>query len=381
MNILNYTEDHHAFRKRFNEYLAREVIPYAAQWEKDHIIPKEAWKKVGQAGFLCTNVDKKYGGMGGDFLYSTIVCQELTKTCQTGLAMSLHSDVVVPYIDEYGSEEMKQRFLPGCVSGDIVTAVAMTEPDAGSDLSSLKTTAVEDGDEIIISGSKTFISNGIHCDAVVVAARDPKIDNPYQAMSLYIVEDGTPGFSRGRHLDKMGWHSQDTAELFFNDCRIPKENLLGEKGYGFLMLMGKLQQERLVCSMGAIYGARQVINGAVDYFKTTKDASGKPLSKYQAIQFALVEMETEVKIAETFVDKLIADHMEKKDVKTETSMAKFWTTDLANRVTGRCIEMMEDLGMVEQNPLVQAWRDFRITSIFAGTNEIMKFIIAKLMQL
>lgn len=259
MDILNYTEEHHAFRKRLQDYFAKEVTPYAAKWEKDHIIPKDAWRKVGQAGFLCTSVSKEYGGIGGDFIYSAIVCEEMTKTFQTGLAMSLHSDVVVPYIDEYGSEELKKRFLPGCVSGDIVTAVAMTEPDAGSDLSSLKTTAVEDGDEVIISGSKTFISNGILCDAVIVAAKDPGVENPYQAMSLYVIEDGTSGFSRGRHLDKMGWHSQDTAELFFNDCRIPKANLLGEKGYGFLMLMGKLQQERLVCAMGAVYGDRKSV--------------------------------------------------------------------------------------------------------------------------
>ena len=381
MNILNYTEEHHAFRKKLQDYLAKEVTPYAAEWEKNHIVPKEAWRKIGKAGFLCTSVSKEYGGLGGDFIYSSIVCDELTKTCQTGLAVTLHSDVVVPYIDEYGSEALKKRFLPGCVSGDIVTAVAMTEPDAGSDLASLTTTAVEDGDDVIISGSKTFISNGIHCDAVIVAAKDPAIQNPYEAMNLYVVEDGTPGFSRGRHLDKMGWNSQDTAELFFNNCRIPKANLLGEKGFGFLMLMGKLQQERLCCSMGAVFGARQVVDGATEYFKNTKDASGKPLSKYQAVQFALVEMATEVKIAETFLDKLIADHMEKIDVKVETSMAKYWTTDLANRVTGRCLEMMEDFGTVEQNPMVQAWRDFRITSIFAGTNEIMKFIVAKLMQL
>lgn len=381
MEILNYTEAHHEFRQRLRTFLEKEVIPYAEQWEQDHIVPKEIWNKIGQQGFLSTSVAKEYGGLGGDFLYSAIVCEEMAKTGQTGLAAPLHSDVVVPYIQEYGSEELQKKYLPGCVSGSVVTAVAMTEPGAGSDLSSIQTTAVEEGDDVIISGSKTFISNGIHCDIVIVAAKDPAIENPYNALSLYIVENGTPGFEKGKQLEKMGWHSQDTAELFFNNCRIPKSNILGEKGYGFLMLMGKLQQERLVCAMGAVYGAQVCLDRIVEYCKKTSDASGKPLSKSQAVQFALVEMATDVKIGRTFVDKLIVDHMEKKDIKTETSMAKFWMTEMTNRIIGRSLEIMGDFGTVETNPLLRGWRDARVTSIFAGTNEVMKFIISKLMQL
>jgi acyl-CoA dehydrogenase len=381
MDILHYTDEHNDFRKRLRNFLAEEVTPNADQWERDHIVPREIWNKMGKEGFLCTSVSQKYGGLGGDFLYSTIVCEEMAATGQTGLAAPLHSDVVVPYLDEYGSEELKKKYLPGCVSGEIVTAVAMTEPGAGSDLSSLQTTAVEDGDEIVISGSKTFISNGILCDMVIVAAKDPAVEDPYQALSLYIVDAGTPGFEKGKQLEKMGWHSQDTSELFFNNCRIPKTNLLGEKGYGFLMLMGKLQQERLVCSMGALYGAEVCLNLIVNYCKKKTDGSGKPLSKSQAIQFTLVEMAADIKIGRTFVEKLIADHVEKKDIKTETSMAKFWTTDMSNRALGKALEIMGDDGTVETNLIARGWRDARVTSIFAGTNEIMKFIISKLMQL
>lgn len=381
MNILNYTEEHQAFRQRLREFLASQVIPHAKKWEQDHMIPKDMWRTMGREGFLCTSVAKEYGGLGGDFIYSAIVCEEMASTMQTGLAPTLHSDVVVPYIDEYGSKKQKQAYLPGCVSGDIISAIAMTEPDAGSDLTSMRTTAVDDGDHVILSGSKTFISNGIHADLVVVAARNPDIHDPYAGMSLYLVEAGTPGFEKGKKLDKMGWNSQDTAELFFNDCRVPKENQLGDKGMGFLMLMGKLQQERLCCAMGAVYGAEMCVNGIIDYCKKNTDASEKPLSKFQAIQFALVEMATEVKIGRTFLDKLIADHMDGLDVKTETSMAKYWSTDMANRVMGRSLEIMGEFGTLEANPLVQGWRDMRVTSIFAGTNEIMKYIVAKLMHL
>lgn len=381
MDILTYTEKHESFRQRLRDFVNEHVKPVAADWEKNRIIPRDIWRTMGESGFLCTSVPEAYGGLGGDFIYSSIVCEEMATTMQTGLAATLHSDVVVPYIETFGTEEQKNRYLPGCVSGDIVTAVAMTEPDAGSDLASIRTIAEEDGNEIVLTGSKTFISNGIHCDLVIVAARESDVDDPYLGLSLYLVEDGTPGFEKGAKLDKMGWNSQDTAELFFNDCRIPAENRLGQKGMGFLMLMEKLQQERLCCSMGAVYGAEQCLKGVIDYCKSTSDSSEKPLSKNQAIQFSLVEMTADVKLGRTYLDKLIADHMEGLDVKTETSMAKFWTTDMANRVMGQCLEIMEEFGTLEENPVVQGWRDIRVTSIFAGTNEIMKYIVAKLMQL
>jgi acyl-CoA dehydrogenase len=380
MEILVYTEAHNQFRDRLRAFLAAEVVPFAERWEEEKIVPKSVWQKMGRGGFLCTDVAPEYGGMGGDFLYSLIVAEEMTRTWQTGLATPLHSDIVVPYISTFGSEELKHKYLPGCVSGDIVTAVAMTEPGAGSDLAGMTTAAVEEGTEVVLDGSKTFISNGINADLVVVAARDPDVENPYEALSLYVVESGTPGFARGRHLEKMGMWSQDTAELFFSKCRIPKENRLGEKGGGFLMLMDKLQQERLVCAIMAVTGAERILEWITDYCRQTSVA-GKPLSKSQAVQFALVEMTTDVKLGRTFVEKLIADHMEKRQIIVETSMAKYWTTEMLNRLANRALDLCGDFAMSEKCPIVRAWRDAKIMTIFAGTNEIMKNIAAKFMGL
>jgi alkylation response protein AidB-like acyl-CoA dehydrogenase len=380
MDILNYTEEHIQFRERLRSFLENEVTPYADQWEQDRIVPKDVWRKMGQGGFLCTDVAPEYGGMGGDFLYSFIVTEEMTRTGQTGLAAPLHNDIVVPYISSFGSDELKKKYLPGCVSGDIITAVAMTEPGAGSDLASIATAAVEEEDEVVIDGSKTFISNGINADLIVVAGRDPEVENPYDAISLYVVETETPGFSRGRHLEKMGMWSQDTAELFFSKCRIPKMNRLGDKGAGFLMLMQKLQQERLVCAIMAATGAERILEWIMDYCKQTSVA-GKPLAKSQAVKFALVEMATDVKLGRTFVDKLVVDHMEEKNIIVETSMAKYWTSDMLNRVANRALDLCGDFAMSEKCTVVRAWRDAKIMTIFAGTNEVMKNIAAKFMGL
>jgi acyl-CoA dehydrogenase len=380
MDILNYTPEHEDFRQRLRAFCQADVTPHVDRWEADHIVPKSIWRKMGAGGFLCPTVDPAYGGLGGDFRYSVIVAEELSRTAHTGLAAALHSDVVVPYIESYGSEALKQKYLPGCVSGECITAVGMTEPDAGSDLAGMKTTAEEEGETVVINGSKTFISNGINCDLLVFAAKDSAVENKYEAVSLYVVEDGTPGFTRGRKLDKMGWHSQDTAELFFSNCRIPVGNRLGEKGTGFLMLMEKLQQERLTCALGAVCGAERILEWTMDFCRKN-NRGGRPLSKSQAVQFELVEMAADVKVGRTFVDKLVADHIEKKNIVIETSMAKFWTTDLANRTADRALSILGDSGTVESCPLVRAWRDLRVMSIFAGTNEIMKGIAAKFMGL
>lgn len=380
MQILNYTPEHDAFRKRLKAFIAQEVTPHVDLWEKDGIEPREIWRKMGRGGFLCTDVDPAYGGLGGNFLYSVIVTEELSFSFHTGLAAGLHSDVVVPYISAFGNDAQKRKYLPGCVSGDIITAVAMTEPGAGSDLAGMSTTAALEGDEVVINGSKTFISNGINADIVIVAAKDPAVENPYQALSLYIVETGTPGFERGRHLDKMGWRSQDTAELFFTKCRIPSANRLGGNGQGFLMLMQKLQQERLVCAVGAVTAAERIVEWVTGFCKQTT-VSGKPLSKSQANQFALVEMATDVKIGRAFIEKLVADHMEGIDIIVETSMAKFWTTDMARRVADRAMDLVGNEAAIEKYPITRAWRDVRVMSIFAGTNEIMKGIAAKFMGL
>ena len=381
MNILQYTEEHDAFRQRLKNFLAKEVTPNVDQWEKDHIVPKSAWREMGHEGFLCTWASPEYGGMGGDFLYSVIACEEMAKTNHTGLAAMLHSDIIVPYINSFGSDEQKKKYLPGCISGDIITAVAMTEPDAGSDLAGMQATAEKDGDDIVINGSKTFISNGINADLVIMAAKNPAESNPYQAVSLYLVEDGTPGFKRGRHLDKMGFHSQDTAELFFTNCRIPAKNILGQEGMGFMMLMEKLQQERLMCAIGAQSAAELMLEWTIDYCKTHTDAAGKPISKSQAAQFAIVEMMTDVKVGRAFLEKLIAEHAAGKNVVVETSMAKYWITDLDKTIARRCLDLFGDFGLTEDCPIARGLRDVRVMSIFAGTNEVMKGIAAKFMGL
>ncbi len=380
MGILQYTEEHAHFRQRFRAFLEKEVIPFAHQWEEDGIVPKSAWKKIGQAGFLSTAVSKKYGGLGKDFLYSVIGAEEMIRTGQSGLVASFHGDIVVPYIESFGSEELKQKYLPKCVSGDVITAVAMTEPNSGSDVASMETTAVEDGDEIVINGSKTFISNGLNCDIVILAAKDPFVDNKYEAVSLYVVENETTGFTRGRKLEKMGLHSQDTAELFFTNCRIPKSNLLGEKGHGFIMLMEKLQQERLVSAIWSVAAAEHILEMIVAYCKKTI-VDGKPLSKFQATKFALAEMATEVQMNRVFLDNVIFQHMEGKDVTKETMMSKFASSEMSNHIISRAMDLCGEAGILENNLLVRYFRDLRVFTIFAGTTEIMKTIIAGAMNL
>jgi len=380
MEILPYTEDHKIFRDSLRKFFAKEVTPHVEAWEEAGIVPREIWKKMGDNGFLCMQVPEEYGGLGADFLYSVILMEELSRTNHFGLAAYLHSDIVIPYILSYASEDLKHKYLPGCISGDIITAVAMTEPNAGSDLAGMRTSAVEDGDVVVLNGQKTFISNGILCDLVVLAARDPKVEAPHQAVDLYLVEASTPGFDKGKKIKKIGWHSQDTAELFFNDCRIPKANRLGSKGGGFLMLVEKLQQERLVCCVGAQALAENVLQMTIQYCKE-RVAFGKPISKFQNTQFKLVEMATEVRLGRTFLDKLVADHIEGRNVVVDVSMAKYWITDMAKRVADQCLQLYGGYGYCEEYAIARAWRDVRVMSIFAGTNEIMKTIAAKFMGL
>jgi len=380
MDIIQYSEEHRIFRESLRRYLEKEVTPFVDEWEEAGIVPRSAWRGMGEQGFLCMQVPEAYGGVGADFLYSVIVTEELCRTNHTGLAASLHSDIIVPYIVAFGSEEQKLKYLPGCVSGEIITAIAMTEPNTGSDLAAIKTTAVEKGDSFVLNGQKTFISNGINCDLVIVAAKDPSAENPHAAVDLFLVEAGTPGFEKGKRIKKVGWHSQDTAELYFTDCRIPKANRLGEHGTGFLKLMLKLQQERLVCAIGAVGAAEYIMELTIRYCKE-RVAFGRPLSKFQHTQFELVEMMTEVKLGRTFLDKLIVEHMEGKNIVVDVSMAKFWTTDMACRVADRGVQLFGGYGYCEEYPIARAWRDTRVMRIFAGTNEIMKGIAARFMGL
>ena len=380
MEIIQYTEEHRIFRDAVRKFFEKEVVPHADEWEEAGRVPKSVWRKMGEQGFLCMDVPEEYGGLGADFLYSVILTEELGRTGNTGLAAPLHSDIVVPYISSFASEELKKKYLPGCISGELITAVAMTEPNAGSDLAAIRTTAVEDGDHVVLNGQKTFISNGLNCGLVVVATKDPSTENPYQAIDLYLVEDGTPGFERGKRIKKVGWHSQDTAELFFGDCRIPKGNRLGQKGGGFMMLMEKLQQERLMCCIIAVAAAERMLEMTIGYCRD-RTAFGRPLTKFQNTQFKIVEMATEIRLGRTFVDKLIVDHMEGANVVVNVSMGKYWTSEMAMRVADQCVQLHGGYGYCEEYPIARAWRDARVLSIFAGTSEIMKGIAAKFMGL
>ncbi|MEA3223718.1 MAG: acyl-CoA dehydrogenase family protein [Thermodesulfobacteriota bacterium] len=383
MSLLDkyYTQEHKIFRESARKFFEKEVAPHADEWENDGIVSREIWKKFGEQGFLCPWVPEEYGGVGADFLYSVILAEESVHGNCTGFFFPLHSDVVVPYIYNFGNEEQKKRWLPGCITGDIITAVAMTEPGTGSDLGAIRTTAIKDGDHYIINGQKTFISNGILCDLVIVAAKtDPKTDSPYAGVSLIVVEDGTPGFEKGRNLDKIGLHSQDTAEMAFVDCKVPAENLLGEEGQGFYYLMKELQQERIVCAIGSQIGAEAALNLTIDYTKS-REAFGRPISRFQYISFELAKMATEVELGRTFVDSLIIDHMEGKEIVKKASMAKYWICEMFNRVAGECLQFHGGYGYMEEYPIARIFRDARVQTIYAGTSEIMLLIISRMMGL
>ena len=374
-----FNEDHNLFRDQFREFCAREIVPNIERWEEQRIVDRETWLKAGEQGFICPWVDPTYGGLGVDFGYSVIMNEELVRAGSSGFALPLHSDICVPYIATFGSEEQKQRWLPGCVSGKLISALAMTEPNAGSDLAAIKTTALRDGDHYLLNGQKTFISNGILSDVVIVAAKtDPK--SSHSGVSLIVVEAGTPGFEKGRKLNKMGMHSQDTSELHFTDCRVPAANLLGQEGNGFYYMMEKLQQERLVVAIGAQAAAEIVLEDTIKYTQE-RTAFGRPICKFQNTQFTMAEMATEVEIGRSFIDRLIAEHIAGAPIVKETSMAKYWITEMSKRVIDGCLQFYGGYGYMEEYPVCRAYRDARAQTIFAGSNEIMKVIIAKMMGL
>jgi acyl-CoA dehydrogenase len=372
-----FTEEHEAFRKAFRQFAEREIVPHQNRWREQGQVDREVWRKAGAQGFLCTWLEEKYGGPGADFLCAVVLMEELARIYESGFAMGLHSDIVVPYIYSFGTEEQKQKWLPGCASGELVTAIGMTEPGTGSDLAAIATTAVKDGDEYVINGSKTFISNGQLCDLVLLAAKtdqDPK--NAHKGISLFVVEAGRKGFVKGKRLHKMGMASQDTSELFFEDCRVPASNLLGAEGAGFMMLMQKLQQERLCVAIGAVAGAEQVLADTIAYTKERK-AFGKPISKFQNTQFKLVESLAKVEVGRAYIDQVVAGHVAGKYLVKECSIAKFWTTDMAQEVIDTCLQFFGGYGYMLEYPVTRAFMDARVQRIYAGTNEIMKVIVAK----
>jgi len=376
MDLIPYKEEHTIFRDSFRKFLKQEIVPHIEAWEEAGIVPRHVWTRMGRAGFLCTAIPEQYGGVGADFLHAVIIIEELANCNFSGLGIRLHSDVVTPYLLDYATEEQKRKYLPRCVSGELITAIGMSEPNTGSDLAAIRTTAVQQGDEFVINGQKTFISNGVNCDLIVLAARDPAEPDPHRAIDLYLVETETPGFDKGRRLKKVGWHAQDTAELFFSDCRVPRVNRLGEKGTGFKKMMSHLQPERLVIAIWAVAAAEFMLKETIAYVKN-RVVFGKPVARYQNTQFEIAEMATEIKLGRNHVDKLIMEHMAGENIVTDVSMAKYWTTEMAFRVADRCMQLFGGYGYCEEYPIARAWRDIRVNRILGGTNEIMKVVIAK----
>jgi acyl-CoA dehydrogenase len=377
MNHLYLRDEHRMFRSALRKFLEKEAVPFYDQWEQDRLIPRSFWKKMGEQGYLCTDVDEKYGGAGADWAYSVVINEELERVGTGMVGIGLHNDIVVPYIHSYGTEEQKQRWLPGCARGDVITAIAMTEPGTGSDLANMKTTALRDGDHYVLNGQKTFITNGIQSDLVLVACKtDPKAVPAHKGISLILVERDTPGFFRGRKLDKIGLHCQDTAELIFEDCRVPADHLLGEEGRGFIYLMEKLQQERLVVAIVAQVAAEEMLKMTIEYVKS-REAFGQPISKFQNTQFKIAEMATEIEMGRAFLDQLIANHISGQDIVTKVSMAKWWTTEMAKRVAAQCLQLHGGYGYMEEYKIARRYRDIPVSAIYAGSNEIMKVIIAK----
>ncbi|MBD3107965.1 acyl-CoA dehydrogenase family protein [Bacillus sp. AGMB 02131] len=367
-------EEHEIFRESVRKFLDKEVRPFFHEWEKQRSTPKDLWGKFGEQGFLVPWAEEKYGGFNADFAYSVVLIEEFEKVA-SGIGTGLHNDIIVPYIATYGTEEQKDRWIPKCVSGEWSTAIAMTEPGAGSDLGNIQTRAVKKGDHYVINGEKTFISNGLKANLVIVACKTD-MNAGHKGISLIVVEEGTPGFKRGKKLEKIGQHAADTSELIFEDAIVPAENLLGQENKGFYYLMEKLQQERLVCVIQAQTAAEESLKMTIEYVKQ-RPMFGKTLSSLQNTQFKIAEMATEVELGRMFLDDLIVQHMANKDVATQVSMAKWWTTEMAKRVIGQCMQFHGGYGYMEEYPIARRYRDIAVTSIYAGSNEVMKQIVAK----
>lgn len=374
-------EEHEIFRQSLRKFLEKEAYPNYDKWEEDRIIPRDFWYKMGEQGFLCPDIEEKYGGSSVDWGFSVVINEELERVGSGMVGIGLHNDIVVPYITAYGTDEQKERWLPKCAAGEIITAIAMTEPGAGSDLAGIRTTARLEGDHYIVNGEKTFITNGIHSDLIIIACKtNPNAVPRHKGVSLLAIERESKGFTRGRKLNKVGLHCQDTAELIFEDCKVPKENLIGEEGKGFLYLMEKLQQERLVVAIAAQVAAEEMLNLTMNYVKN-REAFGRPVSQFQNTQFKIAEMATDIEMGRSFLDQLITEHMAGKDVVTKVSMAKWKLTENARNIAAECMQLHGGYGYMEEYEIARRYRDIPVASIYAGTNEIMKTIIAKNMGL
>ena len=372
-----FESEHDVFRDTVRKFLMEEAYEQHVQWEKDGQIDRNFWYKAGEQGMLCPGAPEEYGGVGADFRYNMVVSEEVSRLGLTGIGFSLHNDVTTPYLTNVANEAQKQKYLQRCISGDCIVAIAMTEPGTGSDLQGIKTSAVDMGDHYLLNGSKTFITCGQQADIVLVVCRtNPDPAAGAKAFSILIVEGGMPGFERGRNLDKLGQKAQDTSELFFNDVKVPKENLLGEEGMGFIYLMRELPQERLSIAVSAMAGCESVMAQTVNYVKERK-AFGKSIADFQNTQFTLAQLEAEVTAMRIFIDRCAELLLRSELTTVDASKAKLLATELQGRVTDQCLQLHGGYGYMWEYPVTRAYADARIQRIYGGTSEVMKLIIGR----
>jgi len=373
-----FTDEHEMFRTAFRQFVEKEITPHHLEWEGDGIVPRSLFTAAGASGFLGMAVPEQYGGGGvDDFRYNLIIGEEVQRsgTGGAGLGITLHNDICLPYFLSLANEEQKERWLPGICSGELITAIAMTEPGIGSDLASMGTTAIRDGDHYVVNGSKTFITNGINADLVITAVKtDPS--QRHKGMSLVVLERGMDGFERGRNLEKVGLHSQDTAELFFNDVQVPVANVLGSEGQGFVHLVHNLPQERLSIAAAGVAAAEAALAWTLEYVNE-RTAFGQPIAGFQNSRFRLAEMRTEIDLGRVFVDRCVEALNEGELSAEEAAEAKWWCTELQKRVVDTCVQLHGGYGYMLEYPIARAYVDARITTIYGGTTEIMKEIIGR----
>lgn len=371
-----FNADHEAFRDTARRFFEQELAPHYERWAEQQHIERSLWNKAGELGLLCATMPEEYGGSGVDRLYSVVLMEEQARVGDSASGFALHSDIVANYINNFGNETQKKEWLPKMVTGEVVGAIAMTEPGTGSDLQAIRTTAIADGDDYIINGSKIFITNGYLCDMVVVVVKTGDGDKGAQNISLMIVEANRPGFSKGKPLKKVGMHGQDTAELFFDNVRVPKSNLLGMEGMGFIMLMKELAWERMMIAIGCVSAAEHALAHTVEYVKQRK-AFGKPVSSFQNTRFKLAEMRSEIQIGRVFVDRCL-EQVLKNELSIEAACAaKYWVSDLISKVVDECVQLHGGYGYMMEYPIARAYVDTRANRIYGGTNEIMKELISR----
>jgi alkylation response protein AidB-like acyl-CoA dehydrogenase len=381
MERTHYDGDQLAFGDAFRTFIAKEIEPHYLQWEQDGVTPRSVFTAAGAQGFLGLQAGEEFGGVGvADYRFNQTIGEQimLAGIGGAGLGITLHNDICLPYFLRYCNEEQKQRWLAGIVSGELITAVAMTEPGAGSDLAGIRTSAVDDGDDRIVNGAKTFITNGINADLIITAVRTGP--DRHGGLSLVVIERGMPGFNRGRNLDKLGLHSQDTAELFFTDVRVPKHNVLGEVGHGFEYLVANLAQERLSIAVAGVAGARAALNWTVEYVRQRK-AFGASIGSLQNTRFVLAELSTEVDVAQAYLDLCVDAHNHGELTAADAAKAKWWCTELQGRAVDRCLQLHGGYGYMVEYPIARAFADARVTRIYGGATEIMKEIIGRSLDL